>query len=321
VVLVRSSKSIKAADLLPSNIGRASRVHALINAFGLQQKLTVIAPVPLTNRELEDFHSEDYINCLLSTGDGDGESQLAEYGLLDDCYMFDGVEQHVRYAAGGTVSAARCLANGDAGVAVHWEGGRHHCKREQASGFCYVNDIVLGILELNKTFSRVLYVDMDLHHGDGVQDAFLYSSRVMTLSLHHYDRGFYPNTGANDESFLQAFEEATGLARSAEATGLAGDPYKIFNLTTDAPVLGWGIPTLLLGGGGYSSVNCARCWTRLTAIACGQDIDVSADIPDHEFYEEYVPVFTMAIDRRLVPDENTPESISSTIDQIRSSHH
>ncbi|KAJ1957510.1 hypothetical protein EC988_000792, partial [Linderina pennispora] len=242
VVLVRSSKSIKAADLLPSNIGRASRVHALINAFGLQQKLTVTAPVPLTNKELENFHSEDYINCLLSTGDvadssdseGDGESQLAEYGLLDDCYMFDGIEQHVRYAAGGTVSAARRLANGDAGVAVHWEGGRHHCKREQASGFCYVNDIVLGILELNKTFSRVLYVDMDLHHGDGVQDAFLYSSRVMTLSLHHYDRGFYPNTGdkpvdgkgngkgfslnvplkrgANDESFLQAFEEATSLA-------------------------------------------------------------------------------------------------------------
>ncbi|KAJ1940997.1 Histone deacetylase 8, partial [Linderina macrospora] len=232
--------------------------------------------------------------------------------------------------------------------------GRHHCKRERASGFCYVNDIVLGILELNKTFSRVLYVDLDLHHGDGVQDAFLYSNKVMTLSFHHFDRGFYPNSGGipvegkgkgkgfslnvplmqgtTDSSFLQAFEEVMkfvwlsfepqAVVVQCGSDGLAGDPYKVFNLTTDAfagaikSVLEWDIPTLVLGGGGYSSVNCARCWTRLTAIACGQDIAVSADIPDHKFYTEYVPACSMAIDKRLVPDENTPESIADTLNQI-----
>ena len=69
-------------------------------------------------------------------------------------------------------NSAAALARGDAQVCLNWSGGMHHAKKAEASGFCYVNDIVLAILELLKTHARVLYVDIDIHHGDGVEEAF-----------------------------------------------------------------------------------------------------------------------------------------------------
>ncbi len=81
-------------------------------------------------------------------------------------------------------------------------GGYHHAKKDKASGFCYINDIVLSILKLLQNYDRVLYVDIDIHHGDGVEEAFEYTNRVMTLSLHQFDEmnKFFPGTG-NFDSF------------------------------------------------------------------------------------------------------------------------
>lgn len=67
--------------------------------------------------------------------------------------------------------------------------------RSEASGFCYVNDIVLGIHVLQQKFKHILYVDLDAHHGDGVENAFAFSDKVMTLSFHHYQSGYFPGTG------------------------------------------------------------------------------------------------------------------------------
>lgn len=67
--------------------------------------------------------------------------------------------------------------------------------RTEASGFCYVNDIVLGIHELQKKFKYILYVDLDAHHGDGVENAFTFTDKVMTLSFHHFETGYFPGTG------------------------------------------------------------------------------------------------------------------------------
>ncbi|KAJ2752073.1 Histone deacetylase 8, partial [Coemansia sp. BCRC 34490] len=379
VVLVRSARSIRAADALPSNPGRSSRVHALIDAFGLDKKLHIVEPVPLTDTELKSFHSPEYIDCLLSqtsddaqhdrdtgfcpsadssnssdasdSGSADREMYLARHGLLYDCPLFDRVEDYVRYIAGGTVTAANALVLGRARVAIHWEGGRHHAKRSKASGFCYVNDVVLGILQLQRRFARVLYIDLDLHHGDGVQDAFIYSDKVMTLSIHHHSRGFYPNTGglglegkgrgarhslniplnrgASDSSFLRALSAVANHAATSfapevivvqcGADGLAGDPYKVFNLTTDAYVcaldliVSWNLPVLLVGGGGYSNPDCARCWTRLTAAACGVDIAPLADIPEHQYLNDYAPAFDMHVEKMLVEDENSTSDIDAVI--------
>lgn len=79
-------------------------------------------------------------------------------------------------------------------IAINWAGGLHHAKKSEASGFCYVNDIVLGILELLRYYARVLYIDIDVHHGDGVEEAFYTTDRVMTVSFHKYGE-FFPGTG------------------------------------------------------------------------------------------------------------------------------
>jgi histone deacetylase 1/2 len=79
-------------------------------------------------------------------------------------------------------------------IAINWSGGLHHAKKAGGSGFCYVNDIVLGILELLKYHPRVLYIDIDAHHGDGVEEAFYVTDRVMTVSFHKYG-DYFPGTG------------------------------------------------------------------------------------------------------------------------------
>lgn len=89
--------------------------------------------------------------------------------------------------------AAR-LNRGLCDIAINWAGGLHHAKKAEASGFCYVNDIVLGILELLRYYARVLYIDIDVHHGDGVEEAFYTTDRVMTVSFHKYGE-FFPGTG------------------------------------------------------------------------------------------------------------------------------
>jgi histone deacetylase HOS2 len=79
------------------------------------------------------------------------------------------------------VDAARKLLTGQYDIAINWAGGLHHGKRSTASGFCYVNDLVLAIIELLRVHPRVLYVDIDIHHGDGVEEAFYLTDRVMTV--------------------------------------------------------------------------------------------------------------------------------------------
>ena len=81
-------------------------------------------------------------------------------------------------------------------AAVHLEGGRHHAHKSRAGGFCYANDAVLAVLCLLGSFRRVLYVDIDIHHCDAVEEAFSLTDRVVTASLHKHAPGFFPGTGA-----------------------------------------------------------------------------------------------------------------------------
>lgn len=90
----------------------------------------------------------------------------------------------------GSVAAAVKLNKQASEICINWGGGLHHAKKSEASGFCYVNDIVLGILELLKYHQRVLYIDIDVHHGDGVEEAFYTTDRVMTVSFHKYGEYF-----------------------------------------------------------------------------------------------------------------------------------
>lgn len=92
------------------------------------------------------------------------------------------------------------IITGMSDVVVNWSGGYHHARKTEASGFCYINDIVLCILELLKIYPRVLYLDIDVHHGDGVEEAFYNTNRVMTVSFHEFEEDFFPGTGALDST-------------------------------------------------------------------------------------------------------------------------
>lgn len=136
-----------------------------------------------------------------------------QFGLEYDCPYFEGISEYVMYVAGASVACADYILKRVeeqehsqtipsphlsqkklAPVAINWQGGRHHARKSKASGFCYVNDIVLCIQKLRTKFSKVFYLDLDLHHGDGVETAFARSSKVAVMSVHRYDTGFYPGS-------------------------------------------------------------------------------------------------------------------------------
>ncbi|XP_037083653.1 histone deacetylase 8-like [Pollicipes pollicipes] len=178
-------------------------VHALLSAFGLIDAMVPLGCEVAQVDDLRNFHSSDYVDFLESVDKSKDldqyEDDLDEYGLGFDCPLVTGILDLALHLAGGSLCAARALCRGEVDVAVNWNGGWHHAQRDAASGFCYVNDIVLAINELRGTFARVMYVDLDIHHGDGVENAFMYSSKVFTLSIHHYEDGYFPGTGSMDD--------------------------------------------------------------------------------------------------------------------------
>lgn len=190
------------SDRLPSNLGRSSLTHRLASAYKLlsHENLALLKTKPASHADLLNYHAPSYVETLLSLDENVScsDEDAATYGLEYDCPIFDGLSAYVCHVAGASIEAARALIQpgNSIEIAINWDGGRHHAKRAAASGFCYVQDIVLAIQELRKTCSRVMYIDLDLHHGDGVEAAFVHSDKVFTLSLHRHDPGFFPNSGA-----------------------------------------------------------------------------------------------------------------------------
>lgn len=115
------------------------------------------------------------------------------FGIGYDCPAFPKIYETILEIAGSTLTAAKAITNLKYLTAINWFGGWHHAHQEEASGYCYVNDVVIAILFLLQSgFQKILYIDLDLHHGDGVENAFIHTSKVMTLSFHKYDVGFFP---------------------------------------------------------------------------------------------------------------------------------
>ena len=112
--------------------------------------------------------------------------QRFKVGESTDCPAFNGLYNLCQISSGASIDAACLLLNGETDIAINYTGGLHHAKRSEASGFCYVNDIVLAALELLQVYPRVMYLDIDVHHGDGVEEAFFLSDRCMSVSFHQY---------------------------------------------------------------------------------------------------------------------------------------
>ncbi|XP_075291561.1 histone deacetylase 8 isoform X1 [Opisthocomus hoazin] len=196
-VYVYSPEYVALCDSLCKVPKRASMVHSLIEAYSLLDQMKIVKPKVASMEEMASFHTDAYLQHLqkVSEEGDDDHPESVEYGLGYDCPATEGIFEYAAAVGGATITAAQCLLDGKCKVAINWPGGWHHAKKDEASGFCYLNDAVLGILRLRQKFGRVLYIDLDLHHGDGVEDAFSFTSKVMTVSLHKFSPGFFPGTG------------------------------------------------------------------------------------------------------------------------------
>jgi histone deacetylase 1/2 len=175
---------------------RIKMAHQLIVNYGLYRKMEVYEPHWATLNELTNFHSKDYIDYIESISKQPEPPSSNQYNIGQlDCPVFNGMLTFSQISSGGSIDGARLLNNNESDISINWGGGLHHAKKIEASGFCYVNDIVLGTLELLKFHNRVLYIDIDVHHGDGVEEAFYLTNRVMTLSFHRFG-DFFPGTGS-----------------------------------------------------------------------------------------------------------------------------
>ena len=170
----------------------------LARCLGVLDRVELHAPVAATESELLTVHTGDYLAAVRAASADPG---FLGYGLGSaDNPVFEGMYDAAALIAGGSRLAARLVWQGRAEHAVNIAGGLHHAMRGSAAGFCVLNDVVLAIRELLASGAqRVAYVDVDVHHGDGVQAAFYDDPRVLTISLHQDPRTLYPGTGLADE--------------------------------------------------------------------------------------------------------------------------
>ena len=184
----------------PMKPQRLSVTHSLVLNYGLWNKMSVYRPYRASFHDMCRFHSEEYVQFLSRVtpsmnGIPSFAKFLQQFNVGDDCPVFEGLFDFCSRYTGASLQGAGQINSGLADIAINWSGGLHHAKKFEASGFCYVNDIVIAILELLKYHPRVLYIDIDIHHGDGVQEAFYLTDRVMTVSFHKFGSYFFPGTG------------------------------------------------------------------------------------------------------------------------------
>ncbi|CAG0893288.1 unnamed protein product [Cyprideis torosa] len=352
---VFSKPMTKALNRYEAVKDRFGMVHSLIKGCGLLSKLKVIEPVQATSVNLKVFHLDEYVEFLMHPNVATYVEQAEDtvtYGLGYDCPVFRGFADTLLWAAGGTLSAARALSSGSVDISIFWGGGWHHALRNQAAGFCYINDVVLGIQQLKKKFPRVLYLDLDVHHGDGVESAFVYSRQVVTLSFHLHEVGFYPGSGSlgdkglgrgkgytfnvplrrniSDENYVSVVRavaervkevyQPKALVVQCGADTIIGDRLGGFNLTPAAICKcvslfkSWKLPMLVLGGGGYHLTNTARTWAAVSHVLL--DLPVPSDVPDHKYMVKYSPTFEMNVYPGMQRDRNSPDYVNSLLEEV-----
>lgn len=336
----------------PMKPHRIRMTHNLLLNYGLYRKMEIYRPHKATQDEMTKFHSDEYIRFLRSIRPdnmNEYSKQMQRFNVGEDCPVFDGLYEFCQLSAGGSVASAVKLNKQAAEICINWGGGLHHAKKSEASGFCYVNDIVLGILELLKYHQRVLYIDIDVHHGDGVEEAFFTTDRVMTVSFHKYGE-YFPGTGdlrdigagkgkyyavniplrdgMDDESYESIFVpimtkvmetfQPSAVVLQCGADSLTGDRLGCFNLTVKGHgkcvefVKKYNLPFMLLGGGGYTIRNVSRCWTYETSVALG--VEIANELPYNDYFEYFGPDFKLHIS----PSNMTNLNTTDYLDKVKS---
>src|SRR5262249_8046195 len=186
----------------PLRMERLGLTFSLMEAAGLTALpgTRVIAPAAAPDSVLRRFHTPDYLEVLREAGAGQEVPAAYRYGLgPGDNPIWPGMYEASALACGGSIRAADLVASQEIGRAFAFAGGLRHAMPDRASGFCYLNDAVLAILALRDRGLRVCYIDIDAHHGDGVQYAFYDSPDVLTISTHERGDRLFPGTGFAEE--------------------------------------------------------------------------------------------------------------------------
>ncbi|CAF1731416.1 Acetoin utilization protein AcuC [Bacillus subtilis] len=217
----------------PFNQQRVLLTYDLLKTINAFDDGDIVTPRLASEEELSLVHTDDYIQAVKLAGAGKLPAEEGEsYGLgTEDTPVFAGMHEAASLLVGGTLTAADWVMSGQALHATNLGGGLHHGFRGRASGFCIYNDSAVAIQYIQKKYrSRVLYIDTDAHHGDGVQFTFYDNPDVCTLSIHETGRYLFPGTGqiqekgsgkgygysfnipldafTEDDSFLEAYRTA-----------------------------------------------------------------------------------------------------------------
>lgn len=292
------------------NTGRAGRAREMIDSLGLLDgpEVREQPPVTASRTDLLRAHSAAYLDALARAGRGQLDDAGRAMGLDgQDTPVFPDLDSFFGLAAGGTLTAARLLLSGDARLAFNPSGGFHHACRERAEGFCFINDVVMAADLLAEAGRRVLILDVDAHHCNGVQEAFYERDDVFVISLHQDGRTIYPGTGAvaeiglgrgrgytvniplqpgtDDAVYLEAYRQIVEPLIHAYAAdvvivelgmdAIAGDPLADLALSNNVYVevleslLALDRPLLATGGGGYHLDNTVRAWALCWSVLCG----------------------------------------------------
>ncbi len=290
------------SDTHPLKPDRLKLTHDLIRSYGLLELpgTQLLATTPAQRDELEWFHTPAYLDALQAADSGVEQRDYAAYGLgPGDNPVFAGLYAWSQLCAGGSLEAARLVESGAVDIAFHIAGGLHHAMSNRASGFCYVNDPVIAILDLLRRGYRIAYIDIDIHHGDGVQAAFYDTDQVLTISLHENGRSLFPGTGfvqetgagkgkgyavnlplppgVDDDVFVEGFTAIVPplveaykpdfVVTQLGVDSLRDDPLANAQLTTHGfmrvlrQIKALAPRWIATGGGGYNLPNVARAWT------------------------------------------------------------
>jgi acetoin utilization protein AcuC len=298
---------------------RLRMVHQLLAAYGLfapDGPVDWIEPAPATEEALAEVHTPDYLEAVRRAG-GEApvsKSYLEQYGLgPGDTPAFRGMYEAAALYAGGTVDAARLVMQGGYDIAFNVAGGLHHAHPDHASGFCTFSDNAMGAHELLRNgCRRVAYIDIDAHHGDGVQACFYDDPRVLTISIHEGYGRFFPGTGypdeigegagagtslniplfpyTGDDTWHEAFDAVIpsalerfapdGYVLQVGADAHFGDPLAHLMMTSRGWMrafhkllaLGEGKPIVVTGGGGYNIRTVTRLWAMVQAACAGVEL-------------------------------------------------
>ena len=294
----------------PFDTDRAGQVRKILNSMDLLSgdNRSEVSPEPAERLVLKKFHSARYLHALKTAAKGRWDTEALGMGIGTlDCPVFAGMYDYAVLATGGTLTAAKLILSGSAEVAFNPSGGFHHAGPQKASGFCYINDVALACTILAEEGKRVLYLDVDAHHSDGVAYGFYDRRDVMTISFHENPGTLFPGTGREDEIgsgqgkgycvnvplpvgtydevYMKAFETIAlpligaynpdVIVFELGADALAGDPLAHLYLTNNVyadvieHLLSFNKPIVATGGGGYNINNTVRAWALAWSILAG----------------------------------------------------